>query len=66
MAGAAETLIGTPQTVSIAVGAALVTVIDYRLLTASSCLVTAGTGIYLLSRRAVVPADVADETALAA
>ena len=66
VAGAAETLIGTPQTVSIAVGAALVTVIDYRLLTASSCLVTAGTGIYLLSRRAVRPADVADEPALAA
>jgi MFS family permease len=66
VAGAAETLIGTPQTVSIAVGAALVTVIDYRLLTASSCLVTAGTGIYLLSRRAVIPADVADEPALAA
>ena len=66
VAGAAETLIGTPQTVSIAVGAALVTVIDYRLLTASSCLVTAGTGVYLLSRRAVIPADVADETALAA
>jgi hypothetical protein len=43
-----------------------VTVIDYRLLTASSCLVTAGTGVYLLSRRAVIPADVADETALAA
>ena len=50
VAGAAETLIGTPQTVSIAVGAALVTVIDYRLLTASSCLVTAGTGVYLLTR----------------
>jgi MFS family permease len=64
--GAAETLVGTPQTVSIAVGAALVSVVDYRVLVVSSCLVTVSTGIYLLSRRAVIPADVADEPAIAA
>jgi MFS family permease len=32
VAGAAETLVGTPQTVSIALGAALVTVFDYRIM----------------------------------
>ena len=66
VAGAAETLVGTPQTISIAVGAALVTLVDYRVLTGLSCLVTAATGAYLLSRRAIVPAEKAEEAALAA
>lgn len=66
VAGAAETLVGTPQTISIAVGAALVTLVDYRVLTGLSCLVTAATGVYLLSRRAIVPAQTAEEPALAA
>jgi Transmembrane secretion effector len=59
--GAAETLIGTPQTVSIALGAALVSLVDYRLLVVTSCLVTAATGVYLLTRRAVIPADTLEE-----
>lgn len=66
VAGAAETLVGTPQTISIAVGAALVTLVDYRLLVVTSCLVTAATGAYLLSRRAVVPAESVEEPAIAA
>jgi MFS family permease len=66
VAGAAETLVGTPQTISIAVGAALVTLVDYRILTAISCTVTAATGVYLLSRRAVVPAEAVEQPAIAA
>ncbi len=66
VAGAAETLVGTPQTVSIAVGAALVTVVDYRLLVLVTCLVTAGCCAYLLTRRASVSVSAEDEAALAA
>jgi MFS family permease len=66
VASAAETLVGTPQTISIAVGAAMVTIVDYRILTAISCTVTACTGIYLLSRRAVIPAEAIEQPAIAA
>jgi MFS family permease len=67
VAGAAETLVGTPQTVSIAVGAALVTVVDYRLLVGITCLVTVGCCSYLLTRRVpAVEAGVADEELAAA
>jgi MFS family permease len=66
VAGAAETLGGTPQTISIALGAALVTLVDYRVLVVTSCLVTAATGAYLLSRRAVIPAETVEEPAIAA
>jgi hypothetical protein len=66
VAGAAETLVGTPQTISIAVGAALVSLVDYRVLVAVTCLVTAATGAYLLSRPAVIPAETAEEPAIAA
>lgn len=67
VAGAAETLVGTPQTVSIAVGAALVTVVDYRLLVGITCLVTAACCAYLLTRRVpAVEASVADEELAAA
>ena len=66
VAGAADTLVSTPQTVSIALGAVLVTLLDYRLLVVFSCLVTLGCGAYLLSRRAIVPAETVDEPALAA
>ena len=66
VAGAAETLVGTPQTISIALGAALVSVVDYRVLIATTCLVTAGTGAYLLTRRAVIPAETVEEPAIAA
>ncbi|HEY6069126.1 MAG TPA: MFS transporter [Gaiellaceae bacterium] len=66
VAGAADTLVGTPQTVSIAVGAALVTVVDYRLLVLVTCLVTAGCCAYLLTRRAAVSVNAEDEVAVAA
>jgi MFS family permease len=66
VAGAAETLVGTPQTVSIAIGAALVTIVDYRAMVVLSCFVTAVCGVYLLSRRAIVPAETTDDPALAA
>jgi MFS family permease len=66
VAGAAETLVGTPQTISIALGAALVSVVDYRVLIATTCFVTAGTGAYLLTRRAVIPAETVEEPAIAA
>jgi predicted MFS family arabinose efflux permease len=48
---AAELLTGLPQTVSIAVGALLVGLVDYRLLLATIALVVAGAGVYLISER---------------
>jgi MFS family permease len=66
VAGAAETLVGTPQTVSIAVGAALVTVVDYRLLVLVTCLVTAGCCAYLLTRRGALSVNAEEEAAIAA
>jgi Na+/melibiose symporter-like transporter len=47
---AAEVLITTPQTVSIAVGAALITVVDYRVLLAAMAAVFAVTAASLLTR----------------
>jgi len=43
-----------------------VTIVDYRILTAISCTVTACTGVYLLSRRAVIPAEAVEQPAIAA
>jgi Na+/melibiose symporter-like transporter len=48
---AADTMISTPQTVSIALGAALSTIVDYRLLIACVAIVTLACGAYLLTRR---------------
>jgi MFS family permease len=45
-----DTLIGVPQTVSIAAGAALIALIDYRLLLAFAALMGAIAAVYLLSR----------------
>ena len=56
---AADTIISTPQTISIALGAALVTLVDYRLLVVVMSVVVAACGLYLLSRRipaAAIPA----------
>ena len=44
---AADTLVGTPQTLSIALGAALVTVVDYRVLIVAMGLVTGVCGAYM-------------------
>jgi len=51
VASAADLFISTPQTVSIAVGAALVALVDYRLLVVTEAVVVAASGAYLLSRR---------------
>ena len=57
VAGAAETLITGPQTASIALGAILITAVDYRALVGVMVVVTAACGAYLLSRRRVsIPA----------
>jgi MFS family permease len=48
---AADTMVSTPQTLSIALGAVLSTVVDYRLLIGCVALVTLACGIYLLTRR---------------
>ena len=56
VASAASTLIGTPQTLSIALGAALVSVVDYRILVAVMAAVVCACGAYLLTRPAETPA----------
>jgi len=48
---AADTLISAPQTLSIAAGAALSTVVDFRVLVAIMAAVSALCGAYLLTRR---------------
>jgi MFS family permease len=63
---ASDTLVNTPQTISIALGALLTTLIDYRILVVVMAVVTAAAGSFLLSRRAVVPQENAEEPVLAA
>jgi hypothetical protein len=55
---AADMLVGTPQTVSIALGAALSTLVDYRLLLAAMAAAVLVSASYLLTRRTfgLVPA----------
>jgi MFS family permease len=50
VASAADTMVSTPQTVSIALGAALVTIVDYRVLVVVMAVVVAACGAYLLTR----------------
>jgi MFS family permease len=50
VASAADTLVSTPQTVSIALGASLIGVVDYRVLVAVMALVITGCSAYLLTR----------------
>jgi MFS family permease len=57
VSSAADVFISTPQTVSIAVGAVLIAVVDYRLLVVVESVAVALCAAYLLSRRAVVPAE---------
>lgn len=57
VASAADVLISTPQTASIAVGAALVAVVDYRLLVVVESVGVTLCAAYLLTRRAIVPAE---------
>ena len=62
---ASDTLVNTPQTISIALGALLTTLIDYRILVVLMAVVTAMAGVFLLSRRAIAPQESAEEPALA-
>jgi MFS family permease len=48
---AVELMTGVPQTLSIAVGAVLVGIVDYRLLLLAIAVVIAGAGLYLISER---------------
>jgi hypothetical protein len=50
-------LVGVPQTVSIALGAGLVGVVDYRILIAVMSCVTAACGAYLLTAHLPPPTD---------
>lgn len=45
-----DTLLSTPQTISIALGAVLIAVVDYRVLMAVLAAVATGAGVYLLTR----------------
>jgi MFS family permease len=63
---ASDTLVNTPQTISIALGALLTTLIDYRILVVVMAVVTAAAGSFLLSRRAIAPEENAEEPVLAA
>ena len=51
VSAAADTLTSLPQTASIAVGASLLGVVDYRLLLAVVAVVVTAAGVYLLTRR---------------
>jgi MFS family permease len=57
VASAADVLISTPQTFSIALGAALIAIVDYRVLVVAEALVVALCAAYLVTRRAIVPAE---------
>jgi hypothetical protein len=58
VAAAANMLFSVPQTISIAVGAVLVTVIDYRLEIAIMTIATLASGVYLLTRQREDAAEV--------
>ena len=57
VSAAADVFISTPQTISIAVGAVLIAVVDYRLLVVVETVAVTFCAAYLLTRRAVVPAE---------
>jgi predicted MFS family arabinose efflux permease len=56
VAAASEAVIGGPQALSIVVGAALIAVVDYRLLFAAMAAVMVLAGVYLHSARSLTPA----------
>jgi MFS family permease len=66
VSSAADVLISTPQTISIAVGAALIAVVDYRVLVVVEAVAVALCGVYLLTRRRLADEVVEDEPILAA
>jgi MFS family permease len=63
VAAAANMLLSVPQTISIAAGAALITIVDYRYEIAAMAVVFAVSSVYLLTRRAEIVTEV--EPALA-
>jgi hypothetical protein len=66
VSAAANMLFSVPQTISIAVGAALITVIDYRVEILAMAVVFALSAAYLLTRESEDAADVEVDAALAA
>jgi len=66
VSSAADVLISTPQTISIAIGAALIAVVDYRVLVVVEAVAVALCGLYLLTRPRLADEEVVDEPALAA
>lgn len=54
VSSAVDVSVNTPQTISIAVGAALITVVDYRVLVLTEAIVLFACGVYLATRRAIV------------
>jgi MFS family permease len=63
VSGTAGMTIGVPQTFSIALGAVLITVVDWRLLLGIMAVVTFACGVYLLTRQAERPVEPAPVTA---
>ena len=61
VASAADVMVSTPQTVSIALGAVLVSVVDYRALVVVMAIVVVGCAVYLLTR-GPEPASVSEAT----
>ena len=66
VAAAANMLLSVPQTISIALGAALITLIDYRIEIVTMAVVLCLSSVYLLTRRDEAAAEVENEPALAA
>jgi MFS family permease len=62
VASAADTMVSTPQTVSIALGATLVTVFDYRVLVVVMAVVVSACAAYLLTRGPEPATRVAEAT----
>jgi MFS family permease len=65
VSSAADVLISTPQTISIAVGAALIAVVDYRVLVVAEAVTVAFCAAYLLTRKRLTD-EVAEEELAAA
>jgi MFS family permease len=71
VSSAADLLVGTPQTISIALGAAMISFVDYRLMLIAVAATVAAAGVYLTTRPEppAVPiyltAEVSEENTLA-
>jgi MFS family permease len=58
VSSAADVFISTPQTISIAVGAALIAVVDYRALVVVESVAVSLCAAYLLTRQSIAPAEI--------